>query len=184
MLRRRYMAERDALSADMVSQIGNGILQQLLRDPHFQRATAVMLYCATGNEVPTQAMLEHCLLHKKKVYIPRCETAGHMTACRIIDKDQLVPGRFRGILEPDHTCPAVAPNALEVVITPCVCADRNGYRIGYGGGYYDRFLADTHAVSLLLCPERFLLPNVFPEAHDHVCHKIITEKEILVIHEK
>lgn len=99
-----------------------------------------------------------------------------MTAREISTLAQLQPGKF-GIREPASSSPVVLPSEIDLCIVPCLCADPDGYRLGYGGGYYDRFLAQSTAYRIALCAADRLLQTPLPrEATDIPCDYILTER--------
>ena len=183
MLRKRIISERAALSDSEKHEISHGIFEQLLLDNEFLSCKVVFLYCANDDEISTDEVAEYCFSHGKYVCVPRCLAKGVMMAHSISTFDELAPGKY-GIREPQPTCPVILPLQIDMVLAPCLCADRHGYRLGYGGGYYDRFLQDTHATVVGLCAAARLLPAIPAELHDQRCHKIVTEREVLVTYEK
>ena len=177
------LSERAALSDSEKQRISHGIFEQLLRDNEFLSCKVIFLYCSTNDEISTDEIAEYCFSHGKVVCVPRCVAKGEMTAHSISSFCELVPGKY-GIREPASICPAISPSKIDMVLAPCLCADRHGYRLGYGGGYYDRFLQGTQATVVCLCAAARLLPVIPTEPHDQRCHRIVTEREVLVIYEK
>lgn len=107
-----------------------------------------------------------------------------MTAYAISDLYQLQPGAY-GIPEPPADLPIIPPEQIDLCLAPCLAADRNGFRLGYGGGYYDRFFARMSGVRAALCAADRLLEEPLPqEPTDLPCHLIFTETEVLVPREK
>ena len=82
------------------------------------------------------------------------------------------------------TAPEIAPENIDLILAPALSCDRNGYRLGYGGGYYDRFLARTRAVAAALCAESRLTDELPREPFDLPCNYIITERQVLHTNEK
>ena len=97
--------------------------------------------------------------------------------------DELKSGAY-GIPEPSSGAPEIPPDGISLVIVPALSCDRNGYRLGYGGGYYDRFLARTRAVAAALCAESRLTDELPREPFDLPCNYIITERQVLHTNEK
>ena len=89
-----------------------------------------------------------------------------MTFYRITGEADLAPGSF-GILEPKESCPAIWPAAGDVMLLPGAAFDREGHRIGYGGGFYDKFLSrEPNHPTLALCYDFQMLPHLDTEEHD------------------
>ena len=106
-----------------------------------------------------------------------------MTARRIRSLDELRAGKY-GILEPDAAAEELPPEQIGLIIVPALACDRQGYRLGYGGGYYDRFLSHTGAVRMALCAEARLLSRLPHEPFDMRCNYVITERQVLHTDEK
>jgi len=87
-----------------------------------------------------------------------------------------------GIPTPSKESPIIAPQDIDLVVVPCLACDTSGYRIGYGGGYYDRYLASARqATSVALCRESLLLEQVPREAHDIPVDIVITNARIISV---
>lgn len=136
-LRRRYSALRDALAvSDRLSQ-SVSICSKLLGHAALLHAPCVALYAAIGSEVDL-AELHHALIKKQNVTVvyPRVEQR-HLAFVQVRDMGELEPGTF-GIPVPKGERTDLGKQA--VVLVPGLAFDQRGYRLGYGGGYYDRFL--------------------------------------------
>lgn len=83
-----------------------------------------------------------------------------------------------GIPEPGAHCPEIPPEQIDLCIVPALACDRLGYRLGYGGGFYDRFLCQTHAETAALCASSRFLDRLPADRFDIPCRTIITENEV------
>ena len=103
-----------------------------------------------------------------------------MEAYGIVSFDDLESGRF-GILEPKAYCGEILPEEIDLCIIPCLCVGSSGIRLGYGGGYYDRYLPRMRpdAVRAALCRERLLGSEPPSEPHDRPVLVTITEKQVI-----
>ena len=110
--------------------------------------------------------------------VPLCGKGGSMTARKITALSEMQTGHY-GILEPSDTAPEIAPENIDLILAPALSCDRKGYRLGYGGGYYDRFLSRTNAVCAALCVSQRMSAALPHEAFDRCCQYIITEREVL-----
>lgn len=133
--------------------------------PQLEEAGTVLLFHGTGREPDTAPAIDALLARGKTVALPRCLPGRRMEARRIAGREELVPGMF-GILEPGGDCPVVARDALDVILVPNLCCDRQGYRLGHGGGYYDRYLAGFQGLTVALCPEPWLQERLPRDAFD------------------
>jgi 5-formyltetrahydrofolate cyclo-ligase len=105
-----------------------------------------------------------------------------LSPCQIINHEvDLVPSQY-GMLQPDpRRCQAFPPENIDVVTVPGTAFDKKGYRIGYGGGYYDRFLKRCpQALWVGLAFEAQLIPDALPEEWDIPVHQIVTEERIII----
>ncbi len=177
-LRKHFLEIRHRLSMKERQMICNQIFHQLLTWTGYQQARTVFLYCALPEEIGTEQLLADALSKGKRVCVPLCtKERGIMEARTILETGQLKSGRF-GVPEPPANAPLVRPSDIDLCIVPCLAADESGHRLGYGGGYYDRFLAQTTAQAAVLCMERCLLKALPAETHDLPCTIIVTERRI------
>ena len=148
-IRRKYLAARRALSPDEWAARSRAVHDQLAEVDEFREATTVLTYVSPkDNEVDTQALIESMLTQGVCVLVPIAEKDRQLTWSRLKALSELGPGRF-GILEPlpEFVRPMDPPDDA-VVLVPGIAFTRDGYRIGYGGGYFDRFLAGFRGVSI------------------------------------
>lgn len=177
-LRKRYLAERAGLPIEEKQAIDCGITQNILQSEFYQRADCIFCYVSTAEEIDTRTVLENALASGKTVCVPLCGQGGSMSARKITAFSDLQSGHY-GILEPSDTAEEIAPETIDLILTPALSCDREGYRLGYGGGYYDRFLSRTNAVCAALCASQRMSEMLPHEAFDRRCHYIITEREVL-----
>ena len=136
-IRRAVLAARDEMPPERRSAAGARVTDRFLSLPEVGSATTVMIFWAFGSEVPTGPMIER--LHERgvRVALPRIED-GDLVPIGYAPGDPTTEVYF-GAREPAGG-EAIAPATIDVVAVPGVAFDRRGRRIGYGGGYYDRFL--------------------------------------------
>ncbi|MBQ8654882.1 MAG: 5-formyltetrahydrofolate cyclo-ligase [Clostridia bacterium] len=113
----------------------------------YRRASAAGLYIPLAWEADVMAILRHALRSGKTVALPRVEDQAHMTMRQMRSMEELVPGRW-GIAEPSPEALIVPCQELELLIVPLEGIDRRGVRLGKGGGYYDRLIAQMHGMTL------------------------------------
>lgn len=126
----------------------------------------------------TGPLIEALLRAGRRVLVPIAEPGGGLVWSRLLCLDELANGRF-GILEPRSECqrPTV-PDPDAVVIVPGIGFTREGHRIGYGGGYYDRFLAGHPGPKIALAFDLQMLDSFRPEPHDVPVDAVITETAV------
>ena len=177
------LAERAAQSAAEKRWIDRRITGQVLAHPGYLQAACVFCYVSTPQAIATHALLRRTLADGKTLCVPLCGAQGEMTARRIRSLDELRTGKY-GIPEPDAAAEQIPPEQIGLIIVPALACDTQGYRLGYGGGYYDRFLSHTGAVRMALCAEARLLSRLPHEPFDMRCDYVITERQVLHTDEK
>ena len=135
-IRRRILNRRKSLSIEERMWMSEAITKRTLRHPWFQKATTIYLYMSYQEEVDTRELLEEAIRMGKKVAAPKVQ-GKEMKFYYIESYEELHPG-MKGIPEPENMHPANDISAL--MLMPIVGFDKVGNRIGYGGGYYDRYL--------------------------------------------
>ena len=131
-----------------------------------------MAYAALPGEPDLSPVLREILSSGRRLALPRCE--GEEIVPRLVSGLwQLSPGTY-GIPEPGGDCPLVRPEEIGLLLVPGLSFDRDGFRLGQGGGYYDRFLTQTRGFRLGVCHEWELLPAVPREAHDERVNAVLT----------
>ncbi|MFH0796190.1 MAG: 5-formyltetrahydrofolate cyclo-ligase [Candidatus Omnitrophota bacterium] len=182
-IRQTIRAKREALSPEEVNSRSERIKKCFLRDPDFQEAQTIVLYVSFRNEVDTLPLIKEALVLRKKVCLPRTNVRDRsLTFYHIQNLDDLTPGHF-GILEPKKNCPVLPPPEIELVVMPGIAFDEGGGRIGFGGGYYDRFLRQVPAQikKIALAYEFQVIKDRIPIlAKDAKVDKIITEERIII----
>lgn len=153
------------------------ICRHLTAHPDYQGAKVVLAFVGTKREVDTETLLRGAWADGKTLCVPRCKEGHLMDLCVIRSYDDLEPGAY-GILEPKAPCPLVAAQNVDFAVIPCLTFDRDGSRLGQGGGYYDRLLPLLHCPSFLVCRERLVVDHVPCEAHDRRCDYLVTERGV------
>ncbi|MGL1863399.1 MAG: 5-formyltetrahydrofolate cyclo-ligase [Pseudodesulfovibrio sp.] len=142
-LRKELIARRSALSADEVLA-GSQYALELIRSLYeWKNAREVLIYWPIKGELDVRPLITELWQRGATVLMPRCrpDSYGEMDIACATCEDDLAPGPF-SIMEPDtERCPPVDSCCPDLAIIPGVCFDRRGYRLGFGGGYYDRLLA-------------------------------------------
>ena len=173
-LRKRCIEKMNALPQDYCREADGKIFSAVLGLPEYRNAKTIFCFVGMQAEIQTAGLIEEMLRAGKQVAVPRCAGTGVMHALVIRSLAELRPGTM-GILEPSAEAPVIAPEELDLVLLPCVSASRSGERLGYGGGFYDRYLPKTKAFRALLIRERLLSDDIPREAHDQPVDAVITE---------
>ncbi|MBE7035077.1 MAG: 5-formyltetrahydrofolate cyclo-ligase [Ruminococcaceae bacterium] len=137
-LRGQYLQKRQEAPPALLEQLSEAIAAHVLRYVKEQGVKAVMAYADVRNEPKTEKLIRALLRENVCVGLPKCGTKGKMEAFRLRDWDELTTGRY-GILEPGGD-EFLAPEGFGLVLVPGSCFGFDMNRLGYGGGYYDRYL--------------------------------------------
>ena len=173
-LRQQFCTLRERLPPEEVAVASAALCQRLAAWPTLQEAQTALTYLAFRNE-PDLGLLFELLPHIRWA-VPRI--AGKCLVVHPYDPTRLVRHRF-GMLEPAADMPVVDPATLDVVLAPGVAFDRRGGRLGFGGGYYDRFLPTTPALRVGVTLEACLADELPCGEHDQRMDWIATPGEIL-----
>ncbi|HIJ89459.1 MAG: 5-formyltetrahydrofolate cyclo-ligase [Desulfobulbaceae bacterium] len=177
-LRAKMLAARDTLPPEERQRKSRAITEHLLALPDFAAARSVFAYVSFRSEVETLPLIEHCLKRGVAVSVPLTLVREHrLLPYAITDPDRdLIPG-YCSIPEPLKTLPLVDPASIDVVVVPGSVFDARGGRLGYGGGYYDRFLqiAAPKALRIGLAYDLQVVEAVPLESHDQQLDYLITE---------
>jgi 5,10-methenyltetrahydrofolate synthetase len=181
-LRKKYGDLRKDFIGDRRAEAETKVASFVLDLPIFKKAQAVMFFVSYQSEIDTIRLIKSALALGKRVFVPFCmPNSDDMIACEIDDFDELVIGKH-GILAPSFPEENQADlTELEVIFVPALAFDESGYRLGYGCGYYDKFLEyvpnETVTVGLGFS---FQVAKHLPfEAHDKKLSMLITEKTIM-----
>ena len=183
-IRREILSIRDALSKEERKKKSDRIKKQLAELPVFEQADQLLIYAGYGSEVETDAIMELAFRKRKLVFCPRVE-GKKMQFYQITDLSQLVSG-YRSIREPQPQR-SWQQKPGDLVIMPGTVFDKEGNRIGYGGGFYDRFLEAHPQVSTAALAYELQLVEpgrIETEQTDQKPACIITEKAIYQIENK
>lgn len=182
-LRKGFLARRKELP--LRAQMEERMAEYLLGSALYRQADMLLCYAASGSEISVTRIAEDALLQGKTVCFPKCTDAdGHMQFYRVEALSQLVPGMY-GILEPEEGCAVQTAFAADTLcLVPGLAFDANGYRLGYGKGYYDRFLAAFDGIFAGICPASLFLPEQTWEydRYDIAMRYIVTEEGVCRIH--
>jgi 5-formyltetrahydrofolate cyclo-ligase len=176
-LRARYRKFREHMDPEQKLAKDCSIQSRLLALAEYSRADTLFTYVSKPIEVDTISLIKAAFANHKRVAVPRCvpETRG-MEFYYIQSLDDLEKGTF-GVLEPvPSKCQLVTDYSKGLCIVPGLCFDAQGYRLGYGKGYYDRFLADFKGDTVGICYAGCVQWNLPHGYYDKPVDLLITEK--------
>ena len=175
-LRRQMLQKLRAIPAEYVTEQSarlRHVLQSLL---DMERALAVFMYAALPHEIDLLPLIS--LYPRHAFYFPRCLPEKRLVFHRVTDPtNQLRPG-IMGIRTPHETLPTLPTRQADLVIVPGLAFTATGCRLGYGGGYYDRLIADCPVVpTVSLAMNEQLLPELPTDTHDMRVARVFSPKE-------
>lgn len=179
-LRSFFLSTRNKLSAREVLQKSSQIINQLTDLAQFRKAKGIHTYVSMSsrNEVHTHSLIQKCLNTGIKVSVPKMEPEGKLSQSLVSSFNDLKPNKW-GVLETE-TDSSYDSLDMDLIIVPMVAGDRLKNRLGYGMGYYDRFLNGTAAVKIGLLFDCQMYQKTLPtEEFDIPLDILITESEIL-----
>ena len=190
-VRRELLELRHAIPGEQKEKMDAAIAERFFSGVSFRHSSVVLTYVSTAHETGTAAIIRGCLEKGKAVACPRTDPErGLMKFLIIKSEDDLEPGNF-GLLEPKEGCPDYADYAAElaakegrpaqtVCIIPCLAIDHGGFRIGYGKGFYDRFLSEYDGLKIGICYSECVRKELPHGKYDVKLDVGITEKKITV----
>ena len=173
-LRSLLLEKRDNTSFDFMKIASEKIQKKLKKINAFRNAQKIGAYYPIGSEILTQDIIQELLSNGKDVFLPKV-IEKNIEFRKIVDFSSLEKGSF-DIMEPKDDC--VTDNNLDVVLVPTVGISPIGVRLGYGYGFYDRYLAEHKTVTISLTLEKQIIKNIPKSEHDIIIDWIITEDRI------
>ena len=175
-LSKQVLQEMKALPREQKQFIDQALTERLLQHPFYQEAKVIATYLSFPHEFQTQELIEQALKDGKKVLIPKTYSKGRMDFV-VYDPQQLVKTSF-GLLEPQGNLEVVDASQIDLIHVPGLVFTTEGYRIGYGGGYYDRYLEQFsgHTLSTVYPCQ---IQDFIPENHDIPVQEVLIDERNL-----
>jgi 5-formyltetrahydrofolate cyclo-ligase len=181
-LRKEFLKKRDALDPAERARASSLIRQRIIQHPRWRAAETVLFYVSFGSEVETHTLLQEALRFKKRVLVPLHDATSKETPLSELRRFGELGTSHRGVLQvmPEYRHLA-EPTTIELALIPGIVFDREGGRIGFGGGYFDRLLPKMpSAYRMALAFSAQLAPAPLPlENFDVRMQSLVTEKECL-----
>lgn len=177
-LREQMLTKRNSLSSLEIQGKSHETAQRLLLLPEYRQAKTVLIYLPTKSEINTLAIIQSSWQQHKNIVIPVCQSNRTLLLSKLNCFADLAKGTY-DILEPvkDKIIP-IDPQEVDLAIVPGLAFDEQGTRLGYGGGYFDRFLKTLRedCPVLALCYEFQVIKHIPTEVHDVPVDMILTEE--------
>lgn len=146
----------------------NCLCKKLQQTEEYKQAKNIMIFYPLKDEVNLLALLED---KTKNFYLPKVD-GEKLLCCPFNEGDKLSDSCFKTREPLTEPCDK---NLIDLIVVPALCCDKQNYRLGYGGGFYDRFLQDYKGKTAVCLPEELIVETVYPEPHDVPVDLIITE---------
>lgn len=169
---------RQSITKDLYQSYSDTICLKLMNLDEYIQAENIMAYCPVNNEVDVSLLMEDSILNKTLILPKTQKENKKMIPCIVHNLSDLIVGAHN-IMEPKDDCEILDKNNIDIIVVPLVAFDKKGTRIGYGGGYYDRFLSDIKKckkIGIAFSVQE--LDYIEKEDHDIKLDMIITEKKI------
>lgn len=173
-LRKLIRLQVSGLSQEYCIQADRTICQTVTGLDEYHEARTVFIFVGTKEEINTRPIITDALKQGKRVAVPKCISKGVMEACLIDSLDNLEAGSY-GIQEPGNDAVRVQPEEIDLAVIPCCTCSHTGKRLGYGGGYYDRYLGRVAGMKAVICMERIMRDDIPVEEHDQAVDMVISE---------
>ncbi|ALS74192.1 5-formyltetrahydrofolate cyclo-ligase [Planococcus rifietoensis] len=179
-LRKSVIGQMSELAESQHAQMSSAILEKLLEDPVFQKAETIGVTISRWPEVDTIPLIKACWRLGKKVAAPKCFARDRTMDFRLFHRLGQLEVVYMDLQEPiEGETEAIDSESIDLLIVPGVVFTESGYRIGFGGGYYDRYLSGFNGNTLSLAFDFQLTGELPIESHDIPVDGIITEKRTI-----
>lgn len=177
-IRKEYLVKRRQFSPEYVHKNSELIQNKIYNSKWYKNAKTIMIYVSFENEVETHDIINSALKSGKKVIVSVCTEGNTLIPVEITSLNDMIPNKY-GILEP-----AVIKKytgTIDVVLVPGIAFDRAFNRVGFGCGYYDRFLCDyPDALKIGLCYNDQICDEIDTDDNDIPMDIIVTDEEIMI----
>ena len=175
-IRKSVLKKMKGLEPEIKRVADQSLIQRLRSLPAYQEASIMATYLSFPHEVDTSFLIDAAQADGKQVVIPKTYPKGRMEFVAY-DPQKLIPTAF-GLLEPEEGSQAVDQSEIDLIHVPGVAFQKDGYRLGYGGGYYDRYLADFDGATvstIYACQE----VDFAPAPHDIPVQEVLMDESTI-----
>lgn len=178
-IRKKLLQKRKEIHSKKLDEC---VCNMLVDSNLFKNAQSILLYASLDDEISTDCLIDYAINCGKKVALPVCrDKKGNMDFYYIKSTDELVKGYF-SVREPDaDKCAVVTDYSDSICIVPAVSYDEKGFRLGYGKGYYDRFLQKYTSISVGLCYNELIEKELPINSYDVPVDYIVTQNRLISV---
>lgn len=175
-LRKQVIQRRTKLNPSYQKIANEKIIQNIIDSYEYQKSSIIFTFIGKKGEIDTRKLIIDAVERGKVVGVPRVYPGNVMKVHRFKSFEELIMSKLH-ILEPAATSPSIEISSIDLTILPCVTCNIKGDRLGYGGGYYDRFLstAGNRSLSYLPCFSQLQVDQIPLEENDMQADVVVTE---------
>ena len=174
-LRKQLLDARDSLSLDFINITSKQIQDNLRKVDFFRNAKSIGVYYSIGSEVKTHDILQELLKSGREISLPKV-VKKDLVFKKILSLSDLEEGNF-SVMEPKDYCEKV--KKIETMIVPAIALTRDGHRLGYGFGYYDRYLSGKKLKTIALSYSKHIIKSFPHSDHDVRIDCMVTEDQVI-----
>lgn len=180
-IRNEVLEKRGKLSKNDHKNFSKDINNSIYNSSYYKDAETIMTFVSFLDEVDTHEFIKESIANGKRIVVPiTIPETKELRPSQVNDFSELEPGYYNILSPKEEFIRLVDPKEIDLVIVPGVAFDRSGYRVGYGGGYYDRFLSKIPNVVKIAIAFHLQLIDKAPKEHfDIPVDYIVTEKEVI-----
>lgn len=179
-LREYYSQKRRSLPDVEKKRLDDLIADRFLNMAAYKHAKQILLYASTEMEISTYKIFQKALCDRKKCFFPKCYDHSKMDFFRIESENDFMIDAYN-IKAPANEAEKYCPQPSDIIIVPALSYDFKGFRLGYGKGFYDRFLIDFLGTRIGLCYSGFMTNELPRGRYDLAVNVIVTEKRFILL---
>lgn len=179
-LRREIKEKISLFSSRYCEEADQKIFNYATSLPEYMSSETIFCYVGTIKEINTVPIINDAMRKGKRVGIPKCVDKGNMEVYHIKTLENLTYSTY-GILEPSTDLVLIPPSEIDIAFIPCLACSTDGRRLGYGGGYYDRYLEFSKFLKAALCRGKLFTERIPVDHHDQIMDYVISENGIISI---
>lgn len=180
LIRQQMKETVSKLSKPLYEDYSYKIARNLFEEEVWKQAKVVGITISRPPEVDTYQIIRKAWELGKQIVAPKCYPKERKLAFRTLTEFSQLESVYYGLLEPiEEQTEELLPENINLLIVPGLAYTREGYRLGFGGGYYDRYLSDFRGDTISLCFQSQVISQFSIEEHDIPVSKIITNNEVI-----
>lgn len=177
-VRREVKTFLNSLDKDYINFSDEAIYKNVISMAEYKNAKNIFCFVGRTDEINTSLIIKKALADGKIIVVPKCVDLGIMNAVEIKSLDDLESGKY-GIKEPKKHCKILSPKDIDFGLIPCLTCNARGERLGYGAGFYDKYLKSTSFLKVVLCRDKIMRNDIPVDDYDILMDIVVSEKKII-----